>query len=113
MLNEEGIPSRENNTWKSTAIKFILKNEKYKGDYFCQKTFHTDVLPFRQKRNYGEEDQFYIENSHSGIVSRDVFDTANGILTARREKIASGEIRAKSESLDKNALAVFKDGVTL
>lgn len=28
-------------------------------------------------------------------------------------KIASGEIRAKSERLDKNALAVFKDGVTL
>ena len=99
MLNEEGIPSRENNTWKSTAIKFILKNEKYKGDYLCQKTFHTDVLPFRQKRNYGEEDQFYIENSHSGIVSRDVFDTANGILTARREKIASGEIADAEERI--------------
>ncbi|MBP5235994.1 MAG: recombinase family protein [Clostridia bacterium] len=97
MLNEEGIPSRENNTWKSTAIKYILKNEKYKGDYLCQKTYHTDVLPYRQKRNYGEEDRFYIEGSHEGIVPREIFDRANEIMKARREKIVTGETAEPEE----------------
>lgn len=86
ILNEEGIPSRMNTLWKGTAIRYILKNEKYKGDFLCQKTYHTDVLPFQQKRNYGEEDQYYIKGSHEGIVPSDVFDLANEIREQRKEK---------------------------
>nr|MCR4683782.1 recombinase family protein [Clostridiales bacterium] len=66
-----------------------LKNEKYKGDFLCQKTYHTEVFPFRQKRNRGEEDQYYIEESHKGIVRNDIFDKANEIMSARREKYRS------------------------
>ena len=97
MLNEDGIPSRENSVWRSTSIKYILKNEKYKGDFLCQKTYHTDVLPFKRMRNYGQEDQYYIEGSHEGIVSREIFDRANEIMKARREKIVTGEIAEPEE----------------
>ncbi len=86
ILNEEGVPSRMNTLWKGTAIRYILKNEKYKGDFLCQKTYHTDVLPFQQKRNYGEEDQYYITDSHEGIVSEEIFDLANEIRERRKEK---------------------------
>lgn len=86
-LNRQGIPSKENTLWQATAIKYILKNEKYKGDFLCQKTYHTDVLPFRQRRNHGEEDQFYVEGAHDPIVDPETFDRANELLTARREKI--------------------------
>ncbi len=89
LLNEEHIPSRENTLWKGTAIRYILKNEKYKGDFLCQKTYHTDVLPFKQKRNYGEEDQYYIQDSHQGIVSREIFDLATSIREGRKEKLKS------------------------
>ena len=87
ILNDNGIPSPENNTWKATAVRYILKNEKYKGDFLCQKTYHTDVLPFKQKRNYGEEDQFYVEGSHEGIVDREIFDLAAVVREARKEKL--------------------------
>ena len=85
LLNEDRIPSRKNTLWKGTAIRYILKNEKYKGDFLCQKTYHTSVLPFRQKRNYGDEDQYYIKDSHEGIISRDDFDLANEIMEQRKE----------------------------
>lgn len=64
MLNAEGTPSRGKTKWTACAIRYMLKNEKYKGDFLCQKTYHTDVLPFKQKRNRGEEEQYYIEGSH-------------------------------------------------
>ena len=90
-LNDEGIPRRENKTWQTSVIKFILKNEKYKGDFLCQRTYHTDVLPFEQKRNHGEEDQFYVECSHEGFIDKEIFDKANEIMRSRREKLASDE----------------------
>ena len=88
-LNADGIPSPEGKTWSAGAIRFILKNEKYKGDFLCQKTYHTEVFPFRQKRNRGEEDQYYIEGSHKGLVRKEIFDRANEIMSARREKYRS------------------------
>lgn len=88
-LNTDDIPSREGKKWQPAAIKYILKNEKYKGDYLCQKTYHTDILPFRRKRNRGEEDRYYAEDSHEGIVPEEVFDRANEIMAQRREKTRS------------------------
>jgi DNA invertase Pin-like site-specific DNA recombinase len=99
MLNKDGIPSRGKTLWKTCAIRFILKNEKYKGDYLCQKTYHTDILPFRQQRNYGQEDQYYIEDAHEGIVPKEVFDRANEILQERRGKNAAAETAAQDVHL--------------
>ena len=99
MLNAEGIPSRGKTKWTACAIRYMLKNEKYKGDFLCQKTYHTGVLPFKQKRNRGEEEQYYIEGSHKGIVSAEVFDKANEILAGRRERAAAADTEEQAESL--------------
>lgn len=88
-LNESNIPSKKETMWTHTAIRYILRNEKYMGDTLFQKTYHTDVLPYKQKRNRGEEDQYYAENTHEGIVSRKVFEKVNALLDSRKEKLQS------------------------
>lgn len=64
----------------------IQQNEKYIGDMLCQKTYHTNTLPFKQKRNRGEADQYYVEGSHEGIVDKNVFQKAQEIINSRKEK---------------------------
>lgn len=60
--------------WQVSTIKSILTNEKYKGDAILQKTFTTDFLTKKKKKNEGEVPQYYIENSHQAIIRPEVFE---------------------------------------
>ena len=82
-LNREGVLSREGK-WTKLHIRYILSNEKYIGDALLQKKFTPSVLPLRSQRNRGERDQYYVENSHPAIISREVFE-------ATKERIAEQE----------------------
>ncbi len=77
-LNEMNVPTRNNKSWWPSTVIAILHNEKYKGDCLYQKTY-TDFQLKRHKNN-GEVDQFYEENHHEGIVSKELFDNANETL---------------------------------
>ena len=68
--------------WESGAIRYILMNEKYIGDTLCQKVF-TDGFPFNKKPNLGERDQYYIENTHPAIISREIFEKAQKLRLAK------------------------------
>lgn len=73
-LTEHNIPTpRDKNIWRSTTVESILKNEKYKGAALLQKTFTTDFLTKKKKTNEGEIPQYYVENSHPAIVSKEVY----------------------------------------
>lgn len=61
--------------WYPSTIRYILTNEKYIGDTLCQKLY-TAGFPFEKKRNQGECDKYYVENTHPAIISRDIFDKA-------------------------------------
>lgn len=68
-LNREKIPTITGAKWCDSAIKVILTNEKYKGDYLMQKYF-TPVGKRRQTiRNRGELQSYYISENHPAIVS--------------------------------------------
>lgn len=85
-LEADGIKSpRGKDTWRITTIKNILQNEKYKGDALLQKRFTVDFLTKKQKVNEGEVPQYYVENSHEGVVSDEVFEMAQHEME-RREK---------------------------
>ncbi len=88
-LNMLGIPSKQGSKWTHTAIRYILRNEKYMGDTLFQKTYHTNVLPFKQKRNRGDEDQYYAADTHVGIISKDEYLRAKELLDYRKEKTKS------------------------
>lgn len=83
ILNSRGVPTKTGGRWERCGIKYILRNEKYIGDCLYQKTYHTSSFPFRQKVNYGEEDQYYVTDSHTGFIDRDVFDKVGEIMAQR------------------------------
>ena len=50
-----------------------MSNEKYIGDTLCQKTYTVDFLTKERRTNNGEVNQYYTENSHQGIIPRELF----------------------------------------
>lgn len=78
-LYENKIPSPAGKErWSRETISKLLKNEKYVGDVMLQKTFVKDLFSGKQVRNTGELDKYLIQGHHPAIVSRDLFEKANG-----------------------------------
>lgn len=74
-LTGEHIPTpRGSQKWPVATVESILKNEKYKGSALLQKTFTVDFLSKKKKVNEGEIPQYYVEESHPAIVSKEVYD---------------------------------------
>lgn len=87
-LRKDNIPCKSGKVaWDSTAIRYIITNEKYKGDSLWQKYYTTDTLPFVCKRNRGERDAFYAQGTHDGIVSEETFQKANDLMQERAKKV--------------------------
>ena len=82
ILNSRGIlTGMYHKKWNHKIVKYILSNEKYTGDSLLQKTYKTETLPMIQKRNRGEYDQFYVENTHEAIISKDDFRKVQEMLS--------------------------------
>ena len=65
LLTQAGIPTPWGlQTWQTSTIESILRNEKYYGAALMQKTYCVDFRTKRQKKNTGELPQYYIENGH-------------------------------------------------
>jgi len=60
--------------WHYSTVASILTNEKYKGDALLQKTITVDFLTKKKKVNEGEVPQYYVEQSHSPIISPETFE---------------------------------------
>jgi len=85
-LRQEGIPTLCGGEWRSGLVRDMLKNEKYTGNAFLQKTFVTDHVSKVQKTNQGELPMYYAEGSHSAIIDRETFERAQQILADNRRK---------------------------
>ena len=60
--------------WTADNVRRRLQNETYKGDILTAKTVIPDLLSGKRVKNIGQAAQFYIQNHHEPIVSREVFD---------------------------------------
>ena len=88
-LNVQGVPTKSGkDTWRSSRVAYILKNERYIGDSFYQKTYRDTTVPFKQYTNRGQEDRFYAEGTHMGIIDKDVFQTVQDLLNKRKDTFA-------------------------
>lgn len=84
-LTEDGIPTPGGKVkWQNSTVESILTNEKYKGDALLQKKYTVDFLSKKQKINEGEVPQYYVEGSHEGIVTAEVFDLVQYELQRRK-----------------------------
>ena len=91
-LEKRGIKnSHGGERWHAATILSMLKNEKYMGDVLLQKTFVTDFLTKKTKKNEGELQQYYIENDHPGIVSKEIFEQVQIELKRRADHHYSGK----------------------
>lgn len=87
-LEEENIPIiRYAEKWQDSVIKGILQNPVYAGNLLMQKTFTTEVLPFTRKVNKGQLPQYYIENNHEPIITREQAKAVEEIFSYRRKQM--------------------------
>lgn len=56
-----------------TGVAEMLRNEKYQGDMLLQKSFVSDHITKRKVRNIGQLPQYYVTDSHSAIISKEMF----------------------------------------
>ena len=86
-LMKEGVPKRNGNpVWSRYGILYILRNERYMGDERYRKSYRSDEIPFKKIDNRGEKPQFYAENTHEAIVSRETFQKVQWLLQGKSEK---------------------------
>ena len=84
-LEEAGIPSPTGRSrWHSSTITSMLTNPCYKGLTIRQKTFTTDFLTHKSKKNEGELPQYFIENSHTPIIPEDTWELVQLEMERRR-----------------------------
>lgn len=64
---------RGNTRWNGSSIRVILTNEKYIGDAVAQKTFTADYLLKDRRKNKGELPQYYVQDLHEPIISKELY----------------------------------------
>lgn len=88
-LNKLNIPTKAGKEiWRPSRVAYILKNERYIGDSFYQKTYRETTVPFNQHPNRGQEDRFYAKGTHPGIIKKDVFDAVQTLIEKRKDVFA-------------------------
>lgn len=78
--------------WRPETIKKMLSNEKYIGDALLQKTYTVDFLTKKRVKNEGFVPQYYVENSHEGIIPKDLYMQVQEEM-ARRANMKAGKKR--------------------
>ena len=97
-LNDNKIETAKGmGEWCESTVSGILRNEKYKGDVLLQKSYTVDYLTKTIARNKGEVTQYYVENNHEGIVSREIFDMVQDEMK-RRASLYSSKTPSKYSS---------------
>ena len=95
-LNVKGIQTKKGGRWTPGTINGIIGNEKYTGDVLYQKTY-TDSS-FNRHTNYGELDQYLVQNHHAAIISHEEFDRANAVLRQRGKEKGNGRNTEKYQN---------------
>ena len=93
-LNEENISTRMDCIWHTGSVRKILTNEKYAGDLRLQLTYSKDHLSKRQMPNNGELPQYFIEDDHEPIISKEQFQA----VQVRMKQQAVGHPTEKGNS---------------
>jgi DNA invertase Pin-like site-specific DNA recombinase len=89
-LNGSGVTAPQGGLWNTNGVRYILSNEKYIGDLRLQKFYVTDHLTKSKKINRGSKSQYYVDNNHTPIISRAVFEGVQTEISRRAHKFKAG-----------------------
>jgi site-specific DNA recombinase len=85
ILTGDSIPTPSGKiNWQGQVVESILTNEKYYGAAFLQKRITVDFLTKEMKLNEGEAPMYFIESSHTPIVSPIIFELAQEEFRRRK-----------------------------
>ena len=97
-LNSRGLTTKGSGSpYRKIAIQRILTNEKYTGDALLQKTYITDCITKKSRKNNGELPMYLVKNHHEPIISRTDFNRVQEEMARRSAKRTIAEKLTKTE----------------
>lgn len=106
-LNDRGLTTKGNGSpYRKEVVRRILTNEKYVGDVLLQKTFITDCITKKSRKNNGELPMYLVKNHHEPIISRVDFNRVQEEITRRSAKrVIANKLGKKGKYSAKYALS--------
>lgn len=99
-----------NVVWNSSTINGIIANERHCGDVLARKTYTPNFLTHKAKKNNNNRTQYRQRDHHEEIVSREVFEAANLLRTARsRHNRPFPVLRVIDQGILKGFVPIDKD----
>ena len=97
-LNAKGLTTKGNGSpYRKAVIQRILTNEKYTGDALLQKTYVTDCITKKTRKNNGELPMYLVKNHHEPIISRADFNRVQEEMARRSAKRVIADKLTKPE----------------
>ena len=97
-LNAKGLTTKGSGSpYRKAVVQRILTNEKYTGDALLQKTYVTDCITKKTRKNNGELPMYLVKNHHEPIISRDDFNRVQEEMARRAAKRAIADKLTKTE----------------
>jgi hypothetical protein len=85
-LTEMGVKSYTGmDEFPASAVRAILRNDKYTGDLRLQKVYIEDHISHRMLVNNGELPVYLVEGAHEAIIDKATFDAVQTEVVRRRE----------------------------
>ena len=97
-LNEKGLTTKGSSSpYQKEVVQRILTNEKYTGDALLQKTYVTDCITKKTRKNNGELPMYLVKNHHEPIISHADFNRVQEEMARRSAKRVIAEKLTKGE----------------
>ena len=97
-LNAKGLTTKGSGSpYRKAVVRRILTNEKYTGDALLQKTYVTDCITKKTRKNNGELPMYLVKNHHEPIISRADFNQVQEKMARRSAKRAIADKLTKTE----------------
>lgn len=82
-LNQMKEPRKRGGQWKAHDISNLLRNEKHTGNALLNKRYVVDPISKKDVYNRGERPRYYVENSHEGIISQELYEAMRAEMKRR------------------------------
>lgn len=90
-LKDIGCLTKTGSTdWTSSAIGYILTNERYVGNVLTWKTFTADLYEHKHKKNKQDRDQYLYHDRHPAIISVEKFEVVQSLIENRKHHVRGG-----------------------